>query len=213
MRLSAKSSLIDVAVATGDTLRRAGIRGVLTGGACASLYTGGAYQSVDVDFVLSEPPRADVLDRALARLGFKRVRDRYVHPLVSFFVEFPSGPLGIGEDFRIRPVWTSRRAWRTLALSPTDACRDRLAAFYHWNDRQSLSVAVAIAVRNRINVRKVREWSGSEGHLAGYAVFLVEVGRARTAARSRVRSGRSRPRGGSSIPAPPPARRERSRPA
>jgi len=179
MKLSAKSPLAEVAVAVGDALRRAGIRGVLTGGACASLYTGGAYQSVDVDFVLSGSPPPEVLDRALAGLGFKRDRDRYIHPLVPFFVEFPSGPLGIGEDFQIRPVWRSRRSARTLALSPTDACRDRLAAFYHWNDRQSLSVAVAIAAGNRVSLRKVRNWSRSEGFVRAHAVFLAEVVRAR----------------------------------
>lgn len=179
-------------MAVGDALRRAGIRGVLTGGACASLYTGGAYQSVDVDFVLSGSPPPEVLDRALASLGFKRDRDRYIHPLVPFFVEFPGGPLGIGEDFEIRPVWRSRRSAKTLALSPTDACRDRLAAFYHWNDRQSLSVAVAIAAGNRISLRKVRDWSRSEGYPRGYSVFLAELGRARSVARPRKRAGNSR---------------------
>lgn len=41
-----------MALAAGDGLRRAGIRAVLTGGACANLYSGGAYESVDADFVL-----------------------------------------------------------------------------------------------------------------------------------------------------------------
>ena len=183
MKLSAQSPLADVAVAVGDALRRAGIRGVLTGGACASLYSGGVYQSVDVDFVLAGPCTVGNLDHALAPLGFQRKGDRYVHPQVPFFVEFPAGPLGIGEDFRIRPVWRSRRAAKTLALSATDACRDRLAAFYHWNDRQSLAAAVAIAMRNRVALRKVRDWSRREGQLVGYAGFLTELGRARKAAR------------------------------
>lgn len=192
MRLSAKSSLADVALAVGDALRRAGIRGVLTGGACASLYTDGSYESVDVDFVLSGSPRADVLDEALAGLGFTRDRDHYIHSRIPFFVEFLPGPLGIGEDFGIRPVWRSGRASRTLVLSPTDACRDRLAAFYHWNDRQSLSVAVAIAAGNRVSMRKIRDWSRREGHLGGYAVFLTEIGWVRRAVRTRKAPRRSR---------------------
>ena len=121
MRFTARSSLADVAVAVGDALRRAGIRAVLTGGACANLYSGGVYESLDADFVLGTPCATEDLDRALATLGFRRDRDRYVHADVSFFVEFPRGPLGIGEDFRIRPVWRTRRAARTLALSATDA--------------------------------------------------------------------------------------------
>ena len=183
MRLTAKSSLANVAVAVGDALRRAGIRGVLTGGACASLYAAGGYQSVDVDIVLFDTCTAEGLNAALAPLGFTRQPDRYVHAAVPFFVEFPRGPLGIGEDFRIRPVWRSRRGARTLALSATDACRDRLAAFYHWNDRQSLAVAVAIALNHRIELRKVRDWSRREGHRDRHVVFLAELARARRGTR------------------------------
>jgi hypothetical protein len=172
-------------VAVGDALRRAGIRAVLTGGACANLYTRGAHISLDADFVLVEPCTTDDLDRALSDLGFERRQDRYVHGRVPFVVEFPRGPLGIGEDFRIRPVWLRRRGARTLALSATDACRDRLAAFYHWADRQSLAVAVRIASRNRVSLAKIRTWSRSEGHLESYRVFLEERARARSAPRRR----------------------------
>ena len=194
MRIGARSTLADVAVAVGDALRRAGIRAVLTGGACANLYSGGAYLSLDADFVLTGPCTTEELDGTLGTLGFERRRDRYIHRLVPFFVEFPRGPLGIGEDFRIRPVWRNRRAAKTLALSATDACRDRLAAFYHWNDRQSLAAAGAIALRNRLALGKVRNWSRREGHLEGYVIFLAELDQARTAARRRGASRRSRPK-------------------
>jgi hypothetical protein len=185
VRLGARSSLVEVATAVGDALRRAGIRAVLTGGACASLYSGGAVSSLDVDFVLTSPCKVADLDSALATLGFRRERDRYVHPRARYFVEFPRGPLGVGEDFRVRPVWRSRRAAKLLALSPTDACRDRLAAFYHWNDRQSLAAAVAVAARNRVVLGKIRSWSRSEGNGEGFATFLEELGRARKAAHRR----------------------------
>lgn len=191
MKLSRRSSLADVAVATGDALWRAGIRAVLTGGACANLYSGGAYQSFDADFVLAGPCSTKNLDRALATLGFVRKGDRYVHRLTPFFVEFPSGPLGIGRDLSILPVWRRRGAAKTLALSATDACRDRLAAFYHWNDLQSLAAAVAIAVRNRVAFAKVRSWSRSEGQPEGYIKFLAELRRVRTAGRRRKRIGRT----------------------
>jgi len=192
VKISARSSLAHVAVAVGDGLRRAGIRAVLTGGACANLYSGGAHKSLDADFVLIGPCTLEELDGVLAKLGFERKRDRYVHRLVPFFVEFPRGPLGIGEDFRIRPVWMNRGAAKALTLSATDTCRDRLAAFYHWNDRQSLAAAVAIAMRNRVVLSRVRTWSRSEGNLDGYDVFLGELKRARTTRRHPQRSRRSR---------------------
>src|SRR5262249_30481324 len=41
VKRAAKTSLVETAWAVGDALHRGGIRGVLTGGACASLYTRG----------------------------------------------------------------------------------------------------------------------------------------------------------------------------
>ncbi|HEU4335604.1 MAG TPA: hypothetical protein VFT32_13995 [Candidatus Eisenbacteria bacterium] len=143
---------------------------------------------MDADFILSGSPSLEDLNLSLHALGFRRRGDRYVHPRVPFFVEFPRGPLGIGQDVQIRPVWRVRRGAKTLALSATDSCRDRLAAFYHWRDRQSLGAAVAIALRNRVALRKIREWSRREGHAEGFQTFLAEVERLKT---SRRRIGRS----------------------
>lgn len=154
------------------------------------MYMGGAYESLDADFILPDSTTVDQVDRALAPLGFYRSGKRYIHASVAFFVEFPPGPLGIGADFRIRPVWRKKGSARTLALSATDACRDRLAAFYHWNDRQSLAAAAAIAVRHRVRVRTVQEWSRREGHEADYAIFRAEVSRARATRRSGDRKSR-----------------------
>jgi hypothetical protein len=185
--LTSRSSLAEMAILVGDALRRAGVRAVLTGGACANVYAAGAHVSHDADFVLPESTEAVLLDRALGELGFRRERDHYVHPRTPFIVEFPPGPLGIGEDFGIRPVWLRRRGRRSLALSATDSCRDRLAAFYHWADRQSLAVAVQIAVRHRVAMARIREWSRSEGHEQAYDEFVREL------ARRRARRARSRP--------------------
>jgi hypothetical protein len=188
LKIDAQSSLADVAVAVGDALRKAGIRAVLTGGACANLYSGGAYESRDADFILSGSPTLEDLNHALNAHGFRRRGDRYVHSRVPFFVEFPRGPLGIGQDVQIRAVWRIRRGAKTLALSATDSCRDRLAAYYHWNDQQALAAAVAIALRNPVALRKIREWSRREGHSDGYQAFLASLRHSRTSGRP---SGRS----------------------
>jgi hypothetical protein len=169
-----------VAATVGDALRRHGIRAVLTGGACASLYTKGAYQSVDVDFILVGPVTQAAFDAAMASVGFARRGDRYVHPRVRFYVEFPRGPLAIGDDYRIDPVERRTRYGRFLALSATDSCRDRLAAYYHWNDRQSLEVAVGIALWNRVSLATLERWSVGEGFGTRFAEFAAELKRART---------------------------------
>lgn len=48
---------------------------------------------------------------------------------------------------------------------------DRLAAFYDWNDAQSLEQAVAVGRRHRIDVNRVRRWSRREGMEPKFAVF------------------------------------------
>src|SRR4030095_11215373 len=101
-------------------------------------------------------------------VGFARRMNRYEHPLTPFYVEFPKGPLAIGHDFNIRPVELRRSRFRILTLSQTDCCRDRLAAFYHWNDRQSLQTAVLIAAAARIRMKVIEEWSRGEGASAGF---------------------------------------------
>ncbi|RPJ80069.1 MAG: hypothetical protein EHM13_12625 [Acidobacteria bacterium] len=177
--ITATSTLPDVALAVGAVLSRHRICAVLTGGACVSIYTNGLYVSRDADFVIlrAVPGLQRRLDEALASLGFVRDRDRYVHNLTPFFVEFPPGPLSIGRDLRIKPVKVKVGDATALLLSPTDSCRDRLASFYFWGDRQALDFAVAIARRHEVNFRAIRRWSKDEGELQKYGEFRHEVGR------------------------------------
>ena len=179
MRLTRASALPAVAAAVAKALAREGIRAVLTGGACASLYTRGKYQSSDLDFILQSAVSATRLDAALATIGFRRRGNHYEHSVVPFFVEFPAGPLGIGRDLGIRPVRRRVANVPVAVLSPTDSCRDRLAAFYHWQDRQSLAVAVEIAVRNPVDLKAIRRWSLAEGAAEGMTEFLAALAQAR----------------------------------
>jgi hypothetical protein len=129
VKITRASTLPIVAAAVARTLGKEGIRAVLTGGACASLCTRGVHQSSDLDFILQRVVPVARIDAALATIGFRRRGNHYEHCSVPFFVEFPAGPLGIGGDLGIRPI--RRRVARVIVtvLSPTDSCRDRLAAF------------------------------------------------------------------------------------
>lgn len=136
------------------------------------MHSDGAHLSYDLDFVVRSGGNRQSLDSAMGLAGFSRDGDYYRHPETPFFVEFPRGPLAIGGDLAVTPV-TIRVGGDTIrALSPTDACRDRLAAFYHWSDRQSLNVAVAIARRRRVSFKRIATWSEAEGHTDRYQEFL-----------------------------------------
>lgn len=174
-----RSSARDVASAIAAALESKGLRAVLSGGGCASIYTAGRYQSVDLDFILQGPGTQPQLDEAMASAGFTREETQYFHPHARYYVEFPPGPLSIGADYRIEPIEVHWRGRRLRLLSPTDSCRDRLAGFYYWNDRQGLDVAVRIAARHEVDMDKIQEWSQRERALPRFRSFLEELARFR----------------------------------
>lgn len=179
-RLDEKATLKRVAIIVGDALRKRGLKAVLTGGACATIYSGGTYQSVDVDYVFNERARERDVELALAHLGFRRLGDRFVHPKQVYYVEFPRGPVAIGTDDAITPVRLRLGSAEALSLSATDSCRDRLAAFFYWDDRVSLDTAVQIARRNRVDMRKIARWSTAEGMAERFEEFRRALRRPRT---------------------------------
>jgi hypothetical protein len=187
LKITSRSSLGSVAAAISKALSSSGIRAILTGGGCATLHSGGEYQSEDLDWIVQSSPSTKELDAAMASVGFRREGDRYLHDLVEFFVEFPRGPLSIGRDLDISPVRVRIGKQTVLALSATDSCRDRLAAFYHWSDRQSLETAVAIALRKRVDLKKIREWSVGEQAIERFDEFAKELGAAKRSRRLRSR--------------------------
>jgi hypothetical protein len=93
--------------------------------------------------------------------GFKRRDAQYFHLESDFFIEFPRGPLAIGQDLDIVPARLEVGRTRVTALSATDSCRDRLA------------------LRHRIDLKLVRAWSEGESSLDEFAVFEAELRRAK----------------------------------
>jgi hypothetical protein len=91
VRLNARSSLPEVVACVARALADAKIRAVLTGGACATLYSRGEYQSSDLDFILQSAVTTGQLDAVMESIGFFREGNRYRHPRNPFFVEFPGG--------------------------------------------------------------------------------------------------------------------------
>lgn len=179
MTLTASSTLPEVALAVGANLRRHGIRAVLTGGACVAVYTDGRYISRDADFVIENAVTQQAVDGAMAELGFRRKGRQYVHDAVPFSVEFPPAPLSIGSDYAVQPVEIDAPDGPVLALSPTDSCRDRLAAYFFWKDRQSLQLAIEITRFNEVDFAAIRRWSKQEGHDEDFEDFRREAEAAR----------------------------------
>jgi hypothetical protein len=153
------------------TLQEAGVVITLTGGACVGIWSQGKYVSNDLDFIEEGPVPRRKIRTVLGSLGFQENGRHFVHPDTVIFIEFPTGPLMVG-DQRIYDVTERKTPFGTLRLlSPTDCVKHRLAAFYHWNDRESMEQAVLVAQAQPINLEDVRRWSELEGSEAKFQLF------------------------------------------
>ncbi len=164
-------SIKDLAALVCRKLNDNNIDAVLVGGACVSIYTKNKYVSYDLDFVSHTSLKE--ISRVLSDIGFRRESTRhFTHKDCPFYIEFVAPPLAIGsEPVKLRKKITTRLGELVL-LTPTDSVKDRLAAFYHWNDLQALEQAVLVAKAQKVSLREIRRWSENEGHAEKYGIFL-----------------------------------------
>ncbi|MFN6017773.1 MAG: hypothetical protein ACK49N_09360 [Verrucomicrobiota bacterium] len=152
-------------------LEGAGIGSVLVGGAVVAIHTEGLYRSGDLDLVPDHFDRKQI-EGVLRGLGFEPSKSRYFrHPQCShLFLEFPRGPVEIGEEFPVVPDEIEVMGRRLRLLSPTDSVKDRLAGYIHWNSRANFEQAVLICRRQsvRVDMEQVRRWCEREGGLEAF---------------------------------------------
>lgn len=144
------------------TLDRHGVQVVLSGGGAAAIYAPNPYESMDLDFVPIGLPRR--VDAAMRELGFAKEHGRHwTHPETAFWVEFPPGPVQVGDEV-IHHFAERHTAHGTLRiLTPTDCVMDRLAWYYHANDQQGLEQALAVASAHEVDLTRIEAWSRREG--------------------------------------------------
>ena len=171
-------SLKELAALVSTALRDDGIDALLVGGACVSLYTNNRYQSCDLDFVTHSPVKEII--PLMKKIGFQREGTRhFTRKDCPFFIEFVAPPAAIGDA----PV-TDRHVMRTkygniLMLTASDSVKDRLAAYFHWKDPQSLEQAVLIAKSRKVDMEEIRRFSRDEGFTEKYGSFEKRVLRKR----------------------------------
>ena len=127
-----------------------------------SIYSDDRYLTADLDFItLSSMTR---VKDALEDLGFHKEMGRHFsHPDTELLIEFPPGPLSIG-NFPVSSTQTMIIGNSTLnLLTPTQCVMDRLASFYHWDDTQALEQALLVATLHNVDMKCIGEWSIKEG--------------------------------------------------
>ncbi len=56
-------------------------------------------------------------------------------------------------------------------VSATDCVKDRLCAFYFWNDQQGLAQAVLVAQSQNVDLKEIKRWSKAENKEREYEIF------------------------------------------
>ena len=108
----------------------------------------------------------------MEEIGFREKNRYFIHPDTQHIIEFPSGPLAVGGE-PVKRIEEIKYATGILrVISATDCVKDRLAAYYFWGDKQSLTQAILVAIHNRIHIREIRRWSQAEGKMDEFNVFL-----------------------------------------
>jgi len=150
---------------------------VLVGGAVVSIYTNGAYRSGDLDFITTTLFKTKLPDY-MKEIGFEKKGRHYVHPECKhLFVEFPTGPISIGEDFHITPSEHMVNGQKIKILSPTDCIVDRLASYIYsergpHGERKTLEQAVLVANAQPHNLERIKKWCEDEKHPEIFDEFL-----------------------------------------
>ncbi len=164
-------TLAELAAYVQTQLRAEEIDVVLSGGATVSLYSSNQYVSKDVDLINVQFVKRSKVKNAMEKMGFQEQGRYFSHPESKFLVEFPDGPLSVGEE-PIRKIDEVQLSTGTLrVISPTDCVKDRLCAFYFWNDQQGLAQAILVTKSQVVDLDEIKRWSQVEEKEGEFEAF------------------------------------------
>lgn len=166
-------SISDLAALVHTKFTERNMKIVLVGGACVAIYSGNRYVSYDLDFVTYET--RGKIKEALSELGFELKGKYFAHPDCPYFIEFVSPPVAVGEELVYHYKTLRTRLGHLELLTPTDCIKDRLASFFHWNDRQALEQAIMVFQEQKTNLREIERWAKDEGYLEKFKEFKSAV--------------------------------------
>lgn len=165
MKVVSEMSLAELAAYVSTHLKNSDVQAVLSGGACVTIYTQNDYQSFDLDFIENVSTPYKELKNIMQEIGFYPQNRYFSNPDTPYFIEFPSGPLSAGDEPMSEIIERRYDTGILTLISPTECVKDRLAAYYHWNDRQCLKQAVMVSIHEPINLSEIERWSAHEGKL------------------------------------------------
>ena len=175
MKSIKKMTQLELAAYVHTHLKTEGIHVILSGGATVSLYSANKYVSEDLDLINVNFAKRQKLRQAMQKIGFSEKGRYFSNPDSHYIVEFPDGPLSVGEEpvKEISEVKFSTGILRVI--SPTDCVKDRLCAYYFWSDRQGLAQALLVAENNKVDIKEIERWSKVEGKSSEFKIFKNRI--------------------------------------
>jgi hypothetical protein len=163
MKPISEMTQIEIAAYVQTSLYENGVEVVLSGGAATAYYSNNQYVSYDLDLVNKFSVPRKRIEKFMNEVGFYGQERYFKHPDSKFFIEFPPGPLTVGLE-PVGVIESVQLATGTLRiLSATDCVKDRLAAFFHWEDRQCLHQAILVSQEIPVDLAEIERWSIKEG--------------------------------------------------
>lgn len=174
MKISGKTTMTELGAIVCEALKAEGIDAFLSGGAVVSIYTENKYQSWDLDLITAGSRKT--IKKIMLTLGFNQDTGRhFIHPDSRIFVEFPGSAVLIGDQPITEFKSLKTKAGTLKLLMPTDCVKDRLAAYIHWNDKQSLEQAVWVALKHPVKLEQIKKFCQKENAPEKYNDFLAAL--------------------------------------
>ena len=166
-------SISDLAALVTNKFAEHNIKTILVGGACVAIYSNNRYLSYDLDCVTFETKGK--IRKALAELGFEPKGKYFARADCPYFIEFVSPPVAVGQELIRKFKSLPTPFGQIVLLTPTDCVKDRLASFFHWQDKQALEQALMVFQDQEVDLQDIENWAKTENHLNKFKEFIKEL--------------------------------------
>jgi hypothetical protein len=177
-------TLSELAATVATHLKRHGIEVVVVGGSAITAHVPDVYTSMDIDFAVTTGVDRRKISEALRELGFHEEGRVYASPATVYVLDFVADIPHIDQhaitdyvDMR-----TAAGAFRVYRLE--DAIADRVAAFIHWSDSESLDVAE----RTMTATRERTSWDRVQAALSYIEILNADASARMELAQARLRA-------------------------
>ncbi|PCI44926.1 MAG: hypothetical protein COB51_09500 [Moraxellaceae bacterium] len=161
-------SIVDLAALIANHLHEHGIEVVLVGGLAVEIYSKNLYLTKDIDMVNISYNEPAIINKAMDEIAFQKQGRVYVSQSTDVCVEFPTAPLAIGNQLIKETTVIHTPGGDIPILLASDVVKDRLSAYFHWQDNPSMVQALSVMINHDIDLNEVKRFCVIEGRSEEY---------------------------------------------